>query len=151
MYETILVPVDGSDASMAAVREAADLAAVHDAAVHVLYVVDSTAAVSDAPVDVLSYLEDYGQRVVDRARSVAEAAEVKAVDGYVRVGMPVSDILEYVDDADVDLVVMGTHGRSGLDRLLLGSVTEKVVRASPVPVLTVRTHGEDADAEGTDD
>ncbi|MHB9286715.1 universal stress protein [Halobacteriales archaeon Cl-PHB] len=143
MYDSILVPVDGSDESMAAVQEAADLATVHDAVLHVLYVVDSSTAVNDAPMDVLSHLEQFGEEAIERARDVADDAGVRSVQGSVMMGLPVSDILEYVDEEEVELVVMGTHGRSGLDRLLLGSVTEKVVRASPVPVLTVRTHGDD--------
>jgi nucleotide-binding universal stress UspA family protein len=67
----------------------------------------------------------------------AEEAGVDAVEASVAQGTPHQAILEYVDYHDIDLVVMGTHGRTGLDRYLMGSVTENVVRLSDAPVLTV--------------
>jgi nucleotide-binding universal stress UspA family protein len=75
----------------------------------------------------------------------AEAAGVNTIEGVVAQGAPHQAILDYVDEHDIDLVVMGTHGRTGLDRYLLGSVTEKVVRLSDAPVLTVRMPAESAD------
>jgi len=57
-------------------------------------------------------------------------------------GEPYESVLDYADEHDIDIIVMGTHGRTGLDHHLLGSVTEKVVRTSDVPVLTVRASGE---------
>jgi nucleotide-binding universal stress UspA family protein len=75
----------------------------------------------------------------------AEAAGVDTIEGVVAQGAPHRAILDYVDEQDIDLIVMGTHGRTGLDRYLLGSVTEKVVRLSDAPVLTVRMPAESAD------
>jgi nucleotide-binding universal stress UspA family protein len=74
----------------------------------------------------------------------AESAGVETIEGVVSSGTPHRAILDYVDEEDVDLVVMGTHGRTGLDRYLLGSVTEKVVRLSDAPVITVRLSDDDA-------
>jgi nucleotide-binding universal stress UspA family protein len=70
--------------------------------------------------------------VVDRLPTAVE------VERTITTGVPQDEILSLVAEGDADVVVMGTHGRSGLDRYLLGSVTERVVRQSPVPVLTVR-------------
>jgi nucleotide-binding universal stress UspA family protein len=67
---------------------------------------------------------------------------VKTIEGVVAQGTPHQAILDYIGEHDIDLVVMGTHGRTGLDRYLLGSITEKVVRLSDAPVLTVRMPAE---------
>jgi nucleotide-binding universal stress UspA family protein len=65
------------------------------------------------------------------------------IETVLRQGAPHTTILEYADEADVDLIVMGTHGRSGIHRYLLGSVTERVVRTADAPVLTVRMEREE--------
>ncbi|MFB6107213.1 MAG: universal stress protein [Haloplanus sp.] len=139
MYDEILVPTDGSDASRAAIDHAIDIASKYGARVHALYVVDTAS---------YSTLETGAEMVVDALREEGEEAvaevEAAAADAGVRVrtavvsGTAHREILGYSADNDVDLVVMGTHGRRGLDRYLLGSVTERVVRSSDVPVLTVR-------------
>lgn len=67
---------------------------------------------------------------------------MKTIEGVVAQGTPHQAILDHIDEHDIDLVVMGTHGRTGLDRYLLGSITEKVVRLSDAPVLTVRMPAE---------
>lgn len=142
MYDRILVPTDGSEGAEPAVDHAIELAAAFDATVHALYVVD-TAAFADldeAAVEsdlVTESLTEGGRDAVDRVAERAREAGVEAETMVTR-GRPVGTILDYAADHDVDVIVMGTHGRSGLDRLLLGSVTEKVVRKSRIPVLTVR-------------
>lgn len=138
MYEEILVPIDGSDPSLRAVDEAAALAVQHDAHLHVLHVIDLAVLVDVPDTAVLDSIEETAEGATDRAVARAKDAGAEEVRRSVHRGTPHRTILEYVDDHDVDLVVMGTHGRTGLNRLLLGSVTEKVVRLSPVPVLTVR-------------
>ena len=144
MYDEILVPTDGSAAAERAIEHAIDLAARYDARLHAFYVVDTSAyaALEGAGSSVVEALEEQGNEAVDDIVEAGEAAGV-AVERVVRQGSPHRSILEYVDEADVDLVVMGTHGRQGLDRYLLGSVTERVVRSSPVPVLTVRLEEEE--------
>jgi len=84
----------------------------------------------------LDAIEQHGQRIVN---DVAEAVsdDISTETAVLR-GTPYESILDYADDNAVDLIVMGTHGRTGVDRYLLGSVTEKVVRTADVPVLTVR-------------
>jgi len=143
MYEDILVPTDGSAGASAALDEAIDLAAQFDATVHSLYVVDINATSTESgAVDLIESFEQRGEDVVDAAAERASEAGVDAV-GSVVTGKPYRDILDYVDDNGIDLVVMGTHGRTGLERYLLGSVTEKVVRTADVPVLTVRAPEDD--------
>lgn len=138
MYEHILVPVDGSEASMDAVSHAAALASVHGASLHVINAVEPQAAVETAGVDIVGAMEEIGRQAIDDAESVAREAGIENVTGTLLQGSPHREIVEYAEDHGVDLIVMGTHGRTGLGRLLLGSVTEKVVRVSPVPVLTIR-------------
>jgi nucleotide-binding universal stress UspA family protein len=138
VYDRILFPTDGSDGAATALDHALDLAAVHDAAIHVLFVVDTTylgGGAADATT--VESLHTAGDRAVEEA---AERVRERGLDvtTETRRGEPYRTILDYADEAVVDVIVMGTHGRRGLDRYLLGSVTEKVVRAATVPVLTIR-------------
>jgi nucleotide-binding universal stress UspA family protein len=143
MYETILVPTDGSAGAEAALDEAVSLAETFDATVHSLYVADtSTAQPETGYVDIVESFERIGEETTAEAVGRAEAANVHGV-GAVRTGLPHRAILDYAEEVDADLVVMGTHGRTGLERYLLGSVTEKVVRTADAPVLTVRAPDED--------
>ena len=139
MYSEILVPTDGSPASDAAIEHALNLAEQYDARIHALYVVDgSTYSSLEAGAElVIEALEDEGAEATDR---VADAAAEAGVDceTIVTTGTAYQSIRDYVESDDIDMIVMGTHGRKGLDRYLLGSVTERVVRTANVPVLTVR-------------
>lgn len=140
MYERILVPTDGSDASRSALEEAITLARDQDAELHVLHVVDLTAIepMHGGGEAVIESIEEAGERTVEEAVARAEEAGLPSVEGTTVTGVIHEEIVAYVEDHGMDLVVIGTHGRTGLDRILLGSVAEKVVRLSPVPVLTVR-------------
>jgi nucleotide-binding universal stress UspA family protein len=138
MYDRILLPTDGSDASDRAVEQAVGLARETGAELHVLYVVEDIPQAPELMDDeVESQLREVGEDAIDAIRARADEAGVEVVPAL-REGVPHETILAYADDADVDVVVMGTHGRSGLGRYLLGSVTERVVRTAEVPVLTVR-------------
>jgi nucleotide-binding universal stress UspA family protein len=139
MYDDILVPTDGSTASEEAIAHAVDVASKYGARLHALYVVDTGAyATLEAGTEmVLNALQEEGERAVSQVEDAAEEAGVE-VQTAVLTGAAFRKIREYVDENDVDLVVMGTHGRKGIDRYLLGSVTERVVRSAEVPVMTVR-------------
>ncbi|MFD1571734.1 universal stress protein [Halorubrum laminariae] len=139
MYSEILVPTDGSSASDAAIEHALDLAARYDARVHALYVVDGSAYSSlEAGAElVVEALEEEGTEATDRISDAAAEAGVDC-ETTVTTGTAYQSIRDYVESNDIDMIVMGTHGRKGLDRYLLGSVTERVVRTADVPVLTVR-------------
>lgn len=135
MYERILVPLDESPESERVLEQALDLAIAADATVHLLSVVDEKVMPRDVQEDVLfDRLEGAATQAVDDGVATAESRGVEA-DGEVVHGKPYREILSAAEDAD--LVVMGTHGRRGVDRFLLGSVSEKVVRTSPVSVLVV--------------
>lgn len=150
MYNRILVPTDGSETGEAAIQHAIELAAAHDAMLYAIYVVN-TASYGGLPMEtswegVRDVLTDEGNAALDRVEDLAGdlLGETSIVDGS-----PASRIVAFADDHDCDLIVMGTHGRSGVDRLLLGSVAERVVRTSAVPVLTVRV-GDDERPAPTD-
>ena len=139
MYERILVPTDGSPEVDAVLDHAASLAATHDADLHALYVIN-TAGYAGLPGDgavggLSAMMNEQGETALDRA---AERVGERLTERVLIEGTPSEEIIDYAEEADCDLVVMGTHGRGGIDRLLLGSVAERVVRTSPVPVLTVR-------------
>jgi len=139
MYEQILIPTDGSETATAALQEAIEIADAYDATLHALHVTDTTAIPTNLDAEsALRALDEAGRETLDAAMEQAKMAGVKSVQAKVARGPPYRAILDYVDDHDVDLIVMGTHGRTGLDRYLIGSVTEKVVRLSDVPVLTIR-------------
>ena len=139
MYDEILVPTDGSPASDAAIEHAVDIAAQYGARLHALYVVDGAAysTLEAGSEIVVEALQSEGETATSRVADAAADADVETVT-TVTTGTAYRSIREYVSDNGIDLIVMGTHGRKGLDRYLLGSVTERVVRTADVPVLTVR-------------
>lgn len=142
MFERILVPTDASEAVQPAVEMAIDLAETHEATLHVLYIVDQPATASGigegmAGLDnLLNALERRGREATAEIADRATERGIQATTA-VRQGNPHDDILAYANENDVDLIVMGTHGRTGVKRAILGSVTEGVVRHSEIPVLTV--------------
>ncbi|AFK18989.1 universal stress protein [Haloferax mediterranei ATCC 33500] len=138
MYDNILLPVDGSPAAEQAIPHVFGLAEQYDATVHVLFVVNTNRDnVGIVGGTVLEALEQEGQQVVDEVVSRGEERGIEIIGDVTR-GAPHEAILDYADDNEVEVIVMATHGRTGVERVLLGSVTERVVRTSPVPVLTVR-------------
>lgn len=153
LYDRILVPTDGSSEGERAVIHALDVAAVHGASVHALYVVDS-AGYAGMPMEsswegVSQLLRDDAHEAVERVEQIAATVSVP-VETAVIEGSPSREITKYAEENDCDLIVMGTHGRGGIDRLLLGSVAEKVVRGASVPVLTVRLDGDMAAGRATE-
>ncbi|MDS0282864.1 universal stress protein [Haloarcula onubensis] len=154
MYEHILVPTDGSDHARRAAEHATLLAEGFDATVHLLAVVDIEAAAG--PFSAGGVDDEYvDQRTAAQRTALSDLADSLdysgAVETTVVTGTPAEGILDYARNGGADLVVMGTHGRSGLRRYLTGSVAERVVRLSPVPVLTVRATEASAVGEGYDD
>jgi nucleotide-binding universal stress UspA family protein len=143
MYDEILFPTDGSDGAAVALDHALEQAEAHDAGIHVLFVANTTAlgggAVEGTTVESLQTTGD--QVVADAVDRITDAGLV--AESEVRQGDPYQEIVDYADEVAADMIVMGTHGRRGLDRYLLGSVTEKVVRSSDVPVLTIRVADEE--------
>lgn len=137
MYEKILFPTDGSDPAREALGYALDVAAEHDATLHLLNVADTNQdSLTRVGGQVVDVLEGEGREIVDEAAARAHERGVATVTSVLQ-GDPARTIVDYVDEYDVDLVVMPTHGRQGLSRLLLGSVTERVIGAVTVPVVVV--------------
>lgn len=141
MYDRILVPTDGSEEARKAVDHAIDLAAMASATVHALFVIESRFATlpSDSMQQVTEQREwrQYGEGITEE---VVADAERRGVSGVATVGQGKAhrEIVKYADENDIDLIVMGTHGRDGVQDVILGNVTERVVRTSNVPVLTIR-------------
>lgn len=145
MYDRILLSTDGTVASEEAESHAIDLAAAHDAVLHVLYVVDEnvvTAYSGDEYVDEAEGpehgLEELGQETFAEVKSEAADAGVDVVEAM-RHGQPAETIVEYADDNDIDLVVLGTKRRPEEYRALLGSVTDRVLRLTHKPATVVKT------------
>jgi nucleotide-binding universal stress UspA family protein len=143
MYDSILVPTDGSAGADAAARHALTLARAFDSQIHVLNVVDErtyTSGLTAVDPGVTAHREAAEQRGTEAVEAIADRLGVPDLDVQTAVveGIPHETIRAYAAEEDVDLISMGTHGRTGLGRVLLGSVTERVVRTSDVPVLTSR-------------
>jgi len=149
MYKKILLPTDGSEYAERAGEHAIWLANQSQADIVVLNVIE-TAYFRALPEDDLIYVldkglrgeskkavEDFEKRLMDR-KCEGTCRENVQLKTLIKEGHPVDLILETIDEEKIDLVVMGTAGKHGLDRFLLGSVTEKVVRTSKCPVLVIK-------------
>ncbi|GAB3663387.1 universal stress protein [Halopiger thermotolerans] len=142
MYHDILVPTDGSDSSAAAVDEAVAIADGEGATVHFLHVIDEGTEMSAGGSGMVApqlteTLEEQAESALDDAESRAEAAGVD-YERLTREGDPHEVIEAYSAEHDVDLVVMGASGQSGLKERLLGSTTDRVVRTVETSVLIAR-------------
>lgn len=145
-YQNILVPIDGSQTSMKGLAEAIKIATLSKGRLRLVHVVDELSLVSGmgayaAPLgEWIDALREAGQKLVEEACATVKAAGIE-VDARVHdnIGAPVSDVvLEEAKGWGADLIVIGTHGRRGVRRVVLGSSAESIVRLSPVPVLLVR-------------
>lgn len=141
--QRILVPTDFSQYSQSALRYAAAFAGKFEAALFVLHVFQDLSvfqpeavAVSPPMAPPLEELTQAAQLALQRV--LADDLKGLTVQPIVREGTPAEEIINLAKEKDIDLIVMGTHGRGWLAHVLLGSVTEKVVRKAPCPVLTVR-------------
>ncbi len=144
MFKHILVPVDGSDTSLLAVAKAAGLAKAFGSAVTALYVVDPypfTGVGADFAYGQAQYInaaKAEANTALDAVRKAMTDAGV-AVTTVVGEGHAVHEgIVRALEGTDIDLIVMGSHGRRGLEKLMLGSVAQKVLGVVRVPVLVVR-------------
>lgn len=145
-FDAILVPTDGSECAMAAAEEAIELAAATGAALHVVNVVDPGAVGTEGDVGMLlDALQQAGERAIEAVVDRAREAGVSTIEGSALSGTAYRAIVDYAEESEIDCIVMGTHGRTGIRRFLLGSVTERVVRLSDVPVLAVKDREEAAE------
>lgn len=142
MFKHILVPIDGSDCSLQALEVAAKFAREQQARLTICTVVDpakaSAMAFGEASMAAacLDALDEEGKALVQDAAGRVQViwpSDVEVLDGA-----PVDSIVDYARQGQVDLVIIGSHGRSGLQRLFLGSVAEGVIRNAAMPVMVVR-------------
>jgi nucleotide-binding universal stress UspA family protein len=139
--QEILVATDGSDSSMHAAEYGISIAKMLSAKITVVHVIDEIVLDQVSKVterkNVEQELKKDGQRYINYVLSLAEKAGVKA-DSYLAEGRPFEQIVHLAKKLNIGLIVMGTHGRRGTDRILIGSVAERVVEYFPRPVLVVK-------------
>ncbi|EFW90028.1 universal stress protein [Haladaptatus paucihalophilus DX253] len=138
-YTDVLLATDGTRGSRRAISHCSELAAAYDATVHVVSVVDSRLMREGSGRELMAQqAEQACTDVVARISNTGVATTSDVLHGH-----PADRILDYADDRDIDLVVLGTHGRSGIDRFVMGSVAETVLGRATTPVLTVRDLSEE--------
>ncbi len=144
MFKKILCPIDFSEVTGEILRYTAEIAKRFDAEIHLFHVIPN-----------LNYFSPYEsfltpenlvaiERNIEKEVSKDFDKAVKAIDPalpvtrVIKTGVTFVEIIDYIREVGIDLCVMGTHGRSGVEHILIGSVAEKVVRKAPCPVLTIR-------------
>jgi nucleotide-binding universal stress UspA family protein len=142
MFRRILTALDGSKTSEAALRQAIGEAKVWNAELHAVYVVES-GLFSSLPVDdtwevIHGLLEKEGQEALSTGRQIGKDAGVEIVS-HMRQGRAGNEILRLAEEIGADLIVIGSHGKSNIDRLLIGSVSAHVVKYSTISTLVVRS------------
>jgi nucleotide-binding universal stress UspA family protein len=144
--KNVLVATDFSPASETAMMYGRALARTFEATLHVIYVVDNLAgrlafgeaALAGSPLDLQADIEAAGRRSLEAAIAEDDRRELHAVPVLRTSTSPSKEIVNYAKEAKIDIVIVGTTGRGMLDRMLMGSVADKVVRTAPCPVLAVR-------------
>jgi nucleotide-binding universal stress UspA family protein len=140
-YRNIVLATDGSENTQRAISYGIELAKLSGATVHALYVVDTPSIISEdwtaGKETIYEIIRADGEKVVSKVKKIGEASGVEVreviLDGY-----PSNEIIDFAENNNIDLIVMGTLGKTGLEKFLMGSVAEKVVRGSKVPVMVVR-------------
>ena len=137
--QQLLVPTDGSPGSKRALSEAITLANATGATLHLLHVVETgSLGPDDRSVVNDEELTTRADEIIADAIETAEAATVDCLESEIEVGIPSREIQKYVDAHDIDLAILGTHGETDFSRYMMGGVSAKIVRTSPVPVMWVR-------------
>ncbi len=134
----ILFPTDFSECAERAFNHASLLSARYGAELHVLNITPDEAAMANSPMGFLKLHPENGLVASDRPVTPEEIEKADVIHSQMRAPSITKGILDYATTHDVDLIVMGTHGRQGIDHLMMGSVAEDIVRNAPCPVLTVR-------------
>lgn len=143
MFTQILFPVDFTGSSVTVVPFVRDVAKKYHAVVHVVHVVAEVGSDlyvgGEAMVAFLNEIRESAQNMMDEFLA-EHFSDMPKVHGHVLDGDPVDAILEFAGEKKVNLIIMSTHGRKGLDRIVFGSVAENVVRSSSIPVMTINPH-----------
>jgi len=156
IYKNILLGTNGAELMSKVYEHCAYLALLTNATVHVVHIIDNSvyaampiegtlSGYTFAPTNaswatVYDVLRDAGKNITETAKRDLQSLGISenAIKVTVLEGHPARELLSYVDTHLIDLVVIGTHGRKGIDRLLIGGIADKVIRSSKVPVLIVR-------------
>lgn len=140
-YRNIVIATDGSEYSKRAISYGIELAKISGAMVHALHVVDTTSSISQSWTvgkgSISEILKKEGEKAISEIKEREEASGIEVKEVLLE-GHPSNEIIDFAENNNIDLIVMGTLGKTGLDRYMMGSVAEKVVRGSKVPVLVVR-------------
>ncbi|HII00289.1 TPA: universal stress protein [Methanosarcinaceae archaeon] len=145
IYKKILIATDGSGGAKKAADAGIEIANMSGAKVHTAYVID-TSTYSSVPKDprweeaMYTQFRELGEEATSYVEEKAKEAGVE-VEAVLLEGHPAEEIINFAERNEVDLVVLGSLGKSGIERFLIGSVSEKVIRNSKVPVLVVRGKG----------
>ncbi|HII94082.1 MAG TPA: universal stress protein [Methanosarcina sp.] len=140
--QNIVIATDGSKNSQRAISHGIEIAKLSGAIVHALYVVNTSSTISEnwtaGKETIYNIMKDDGQKAVSKVKKIGidSGVEVREV---ILEGYPSSEIIYFAENNNIDLIVMGTLGATGLERFLMGSVAEKVVRNARVPVLVVKS------------
>lgn len=144
-FKNILVPIDFGDPSKHAVEVGTELAKQYGASLALLHTWElptyAYAGMDLSPIDLLGPIESAAREQLDAVLAEVKT-EVPQATAMLKQGSPWREILDAIEQIRPDLVVIGTHGRRGVERVVLGSVAEKIVRLSPAPVLIVRAKEE---------
>ena len=140
LFKKVLIATDGSMRTQSAVATGIEIAKQHKSKIYAVYVVD-TVTFTSIPMDVTwenmyQLLKDEGEAAVNAVKDQAPGTDV---EGRVLEGNPAVEITKFAAENGVDLIVMGTLGKSGIDRILLGSTAEKVIRIAGCPVLVIKS------------
>ncbi len=146
MFKKILVPLDGSAVAEAILPQVTELARVHDAEMVVLRVALAHSFPGADPTEAQLHVVQESEKYLEEVEQGLKGGGLR-VSTVVRYGHAAEEILDHAAFAGVDLIAMSTHGRTGVGRWVLGSVTEKVLRASSTPLLLVRAPGAGTDRE----
>jgi len=139
-FRSIVIATDGSENTRNAISYGIKFAKFSGATVYALYVMDTSSLTQSFTAGkelMYELLKKEGQKAISKVKECGEASGVEVKEVLME-GHPSKDIIDFAENKDIDLIVMGTLGKTGLNRFLMGSVAEKVVRNSKVPVMVVR-------------
>ncbi|MCK5680144.1 universal stress protein [bacterium] len=146
LIKKVLALTDGSQNSRSALRYAVEICRNFEASLHLLSVVEDMPSYVNLEVgsEFVSKVQETIRKEVVDCSGYCETSGISC-EGEIRHGVPYEEIIGYAKEIDADLIVMATHGHTGISHILLGSVAEKIVRHAPCPVLTTRIDNKDWD------
>jgi nucleotide-binding universal stress UspA family protein len=141
LYRNIVIATDGSENSQRAISCGVEIAKLSGATVHALYVVDTPSIISETWTAGKEMVHEMiireGKKVLSKVKKIIEDSGVEVKEVLLE-GYPSEEIINFAENNNMDLILMGTLGKTGLERFLVGSVAENVVRNSKVPVMVIR-------------